>query len=149
MEYDKKMIEGIIREIIREEISRVKEPVRKLDPSGIISVDPREMDLEEFPFPVEAKGVTLKDLFSVEESPRLGAGIMELGSGSSLDWTLTYDEIDYVIEGTLDIIIEGRKMSAGPGEIIFIPKNTSITFSTPNKTRFFYVVYPANWSDLV
>jgi len=148
MELDKKMIEGIIREIIREELSRAKEPVRKLDPSGVISVDPRDMELEDFPFPAEAKGITLKDLFTVEESPRLGAGIMELDH-TSLDWTLTYDEVDYVIEGTLDIIIEGRKVSAGPGEIIFIPKNTSITFSTPDKTRFFYVVYPANWSDPV
>ena len=148
MELDKKMIEGIIREIIREEMSRTKEPVRKLDPSGIIGVDPRDMDLNEFPFPVEAKGVTLKDLFTVEESPRLGAGIMELDHGR-LDWTLTYDEIDYVIEGTLEIIVEGRKVTAGPGELILIPKNTSITFSTPNKTRFLYVVYPANWSDPV
>ena len=148
MELDKKMIEGIIREIIREEMGRAQEPIRKLDPSGVIGIDPRNMSLDEFPFPIDAKGVTLKDLFTVEESPRLGAGVMELDH-ASLDWTLTYDEIDYVIEGTLEIVIEGRKVTAGPGEVILIPKNTSITFSTPDKARFFYVVYPANWSDLV
>ena len=148
MQIDKKTIEGIIREIIREELDRSADPPRKIDPSGVIGVDPRGMRLDEFPFPIESKGVTLKDLFSVEESPRLGAGVMELDHGS-LDWTLTYDEIDYVIEGTLEIIIDGRKVTAGPGEVILIPKNTKITFSTPDKTRFFYVVYPANWSDLV
>ena len=148
MDIDKKMIEGIIREIIREELGRSAEPPRQIDPSGVIGVDPRGMKLDAFPFPVDAKGVTLKDLFSVEESPRLGAGVMELDHGS-LDWTLTYDEIDYVIEGTLEIIVEGRKTIAGPGQVILIPKNTTVTFNTPDKARFFYVVYPANWFDYV
>lgn len=147
MEIDKKMIEGIIREIIREELGHKKTPVRKLDPSGVIGVDPRGMDLDEFPFPeVDAKGVTLTDLFSMEESPRLGAGVMALDH-ASLDWTLKYDEVDYVIEGTLEIIVDGRKITADPGEVILIPKNTTVTFNTPDKTRFFYVVYPANWSE--
>jgi ethanolamine utilization protein EutQ len=148
MELDKQLIEDMIRQVIREELGKNAAPRKQLDPSGVIGVDPRQIELEPFPFPTDAKGVTLKDLFTVEESPRLGAGIMELDH-TSLDWTLTYDEMDYVIEGTLEIVVDGRKTKAEAGELVFIPKNTRIAFSTPDKARFLYVVYPANWADLV
>jgi ethanolamine utilization protein EutQ len=74
-------------------------------------------------------------------------GVMEMKAGSSFDWTLRYDEIDYIIDGTLDIIVDGRCNRAEKGDIIFIPKNNSITFSTPDSVRFMYVTYPANWAD--
>ena len=119
-----------------------------MEPSGVIGIAPKGIELEAFPFPIESDRVKLVDLTTVEESPRLGCGIMELDD-TSFEWTLTYDEIDYIIEGTLDIVIDGRTVRANAGEVIYIPKNTKISFSTPNKTRFFYVVYPANWPDLV
>lgn len=145
MELDKKAIEQIIRGIMTEGEKR-SEPKRQLDPSGVISIDPKGLQLQPFPFPIESDRVKLLDVMDLEESPRLGCGIMELDD-TSFEWTLTYDEIDYIIEGTLDIIIDGRTVRANQGEIIFIPKNTKISFSTPNKTRFLYVCYPANWSD--
>ena len=66
---------------------------------------------------------------------------------SSFDWTLNYDEVDYVIEGRLEILKDGRKITADKGEVILIPKGSSITFSTPDFTRFLYVVYPADWAN--
>jgi ethanolamine utilization protein EutQ len=147
MEIDKALIESIIRSVIKEELAKTEDSRKKIDPSGIMSYDPRGMELEPFPL-ADAPRVTLKDLFTVEESPRIGAGVMELDH-SSLDWTLTYDEFDYVIEGVLEILIDGRKVRAEAGEVIYIPKNSKITFSTPEHARFFYVVYPANWADLV
>ena len=66
---------------------------------------------------------------------------------TTFDWTLNYDEIDYVIEGTLDILIEGRKITASEGELILIPKGSSIKFSVPNYARFIYVTYPADWAS--
>ena len=77
----------------------------------------------------------------------MGCGIMELDH-TSFEWTLTYDEYDLVLEGTLEIEIDGRVVTAGPGQIIYIPKNSHIHFQTPNKTRYVYFVYPANWADL-
>jgi ethanolamine utilization protein EutQ len=150
MELDKNTLAEVIRGIIREELGKAdcRKSDRQIDPSGIISLDPRNIELEDFPFPVDAKRVKLKDLFSLEESPRIGAGIMEM-ENTKLDWTLTYDEIDYVISGTLEIIIDGRKVVAREGDVLYIPKNSSITFSAPDKARFFYVVYPANWPDTV
>ncbi len=85
------------------------------------------------------------DLFSLEESPRLGCGVMEM-EGTTFDWHLDYDEIDYVMEGSLTIIKNGNCVTAGPGELILIPKGSSIQFSVPGKARFLYVTYPADWN---
>ena len=43
--------------------------------------------------------------------PRLGCGLMVMKE-TTFDWNARYDEIDYVISGKLDIIIDGRKVSA-------------------------------------
>ena len=88
--------------------------------------------------------VWTRDLFSLEESPRLGAGIMEM-EDTTFPWTLNYDEMDYVISGRLDILCNGKRTSAGPGELIYIPKGSQIQFSVTGHARFLYFVYPANW----
>lgn len=147
MEVDKKFIEKLVREIINEKKAETPPTeVRQVDSSGVISADPETYVLEKFPFPIESDRVWLKDVFSLEESPRIGCGIMELDN-SSLEWTLQYDEIDYVIDGVLDIIVDGRKVSTEAGRILLIPKGTKVTFLAENKVRFMYVVYPANWAE--
>jgi len=90
--------------------------------------------------------VYTRDLFTLEQSPRLGVGIMEM-SDTSFPWTLNYDEMDYVVEGRLDILCNGQKVSAGPGELIHIPKGSEIRFSVTGHARFLYFVYPANWQN--
>lgn len=90
--------------------------------------------------------VYTRDLFTLEQSPRLGVGIMEM-SDTTFPWTLNYDEMDYVVEGRLDILCNGQKVSAGPGELIHIPKGSEIHFSVTGHARFLYFVYPANWQN--
>ncbi len=84
------------------------------------------------------------DLFRLSESPRLGAGLMVM-ERTSFPWTLNYDEMDYVIEGRLEITMNGQTVSAGPGEVIYIPKGSAVEFSVQDKARFLYFVYPADW----
>ena len=87
-----------------------------------------------------------RHLFTLEEAPRLGCGLMVM-ERTTFPWTLTYDEMDYVIEGRLDILVDGQTVSAGPGEVLYIPKDTSIQFSVRDKARFLHFVYPANWQN--
>ena len=86
------------------------------------------------------------DLFSLEESPRLGCGIMEM-TDTTFPWTLNYDEIDYIIDGTLHILINGARVTAHQGELILIPKGSQIQFSVEGFARFLYVTYPADWAE--
>lgn len=149
---DKDILEVLVRQIIEENLNGSKNGVdfnRNKDISGITSIKLPKVKVDESnrldtgnPNDV----VYTKDLFILEESPRLGCGIMEMKE-TTFDWTLNYDEVDYIIEGTLDILIDGRKVTASEGELILIPKGSSIKFSVPNYARFIYVTYPADWES--
>ncbi|MDR0447587.1 MAG: cupin domain-containing protein [Treponema sp.] len=148
---DSKTLEGLVRKVLAEILAGQSrcccaEGDRHVDKSGIISIKLPRIKPEPFDTGKPGDKVFLTDLVSLEESKRLGFGIMEMDH-SSFDWTLNYDEVDYVIEGRLEIIKDGQKITAEKGEVIFIPKGTSITFSTPDFTRFLYVVYPADWAN--
>lgn len=149
---DRSLLEKLVRQIIEEKISGAKDSVdfvRHKDASGITSVKLPTVRVDEsnrLDTGNPSDIVYTKDIFSLEESPRLGCGMMEMKE-TTFDWTLNYDEIDYVIEGHLDIIIDGRKISADAGEIILIPKGSSIKFSVPDYARFLYVTYPADWAN--
>jgi ethanolamine utilization protein EutQ len=90
--------------------------------------------------------VWLKDVVVTKDRSPMGAGYMSLDKGE-MQWTLTYDEVDIVLEGEL-IITRGHEQVRGKtGDVIYIPKGSSITFGTPNWTRFVYVVFPVNWNE--
>jgi ethanolamine utilization protein EutQ len=91
-----------------------------------------------------ADRVYTHDVLTLAESPRLGAGIMEM-TKSDFPWTLNYDEIDYVISGALTVAFAGQTVTARAGEMIFIPKGSAIRFQAPEFARFLYVTYPADW----
>lgn len=141
-EFNQQMIEMMVREILGKIMNGQPEcPVKKVA-VPMLDVGPEHrMDTGN-----PADRVWTRDLFTLEESPRLGCGLMVMEK-TTFPWTLNYDEMDYVIEGRLDIIINGQTVSAGPGEIIYIPKGSSIQFSVADKARFLYFVYPANWQE--
>ena len=90
--------------------------------------------------------VYTRDLFTLEQSPRLGVGIMEM-TDTTFPWTLNYDEMDYVVEGRLDILCNGRHVSAGPGELIHIPKGSESQYWVTGPARSLSFVYPADWQN--
>jgi len=91
--------------------------------------------------------VRLKDVVTADDKSPMATGYMTLDKGE-FPWTLTYDEVDVVLEGEL-VITRGIDQVRGlAGDVIFIPKGSSITFGTPSHTRFVYVAFPVNWSEL-
>lgn len=145
MNISESLIRDIVECVLREAVESEKAPFEKhVDPSGIIGIKTSTVKCE----PFEQDGVALKDLVTLEEAPRMGADVMELDH-TSFEWTLTYDEYDMVIEGELEIEIDGRIVRGGPGDIIYIPKGSHIHFQTPTFTRYAYFVYPANWQELI
>ncbi len=57
----------------------------------------------------------------------MGAGIATF-DGSSIDWTVLYDEMIVVIEGTFRLGTPEGEISAKPGDVIWIPENTPISY---------------------
>jgi len=90
--------------------------------------------------------VWLKDVVITQDRSPMGAGYMSLDKGE-MQWTLTYDEIDIVLEGELVITRGNEQVRGKTGDVIYIPKGSSITFGTPNWTKFVYVVFPVNWNE--
>jgi ethanolamine utilization protein EutQ len=90
--------------------------------------------------------VWLKDVVVTQDRSPMGAGYMSLDQGE-MQWTLTYDEIDIVLEGELVITRGNEQVRGKTGDVIYIPKGSSITFGTPNWTKFVYVVFPVNWNE--
>lgn len=91
--------------------------------------------------------VTFKEILTIAESPNMATGFLKI-KNSSFDWYLGYDELDYIIEGTLEVTYNGIKHSGHAGDVIYIPKETAVTFSSPDHCTFFFAASPANWQDL-
>ena len=140
-ERDRAAIEELVRRVLLEKLGGNGPRVKKVEVPRLDVAAEHRMDTGN-----PADRVWTRDLFTLEEAPRLGCGLMVM-ERTTFPWTLTYDEMDYVIEGRLDILVDGRTVSAGPGEVLYIPKDTSIQFSVQDKARFLYFVYPANWQN--
>ncbi|MFD1486317.1 cupin domain-containing protein [Lacticaseibacillus baoqingensis] len=86
-----------------------------------------------------------QELVSKDES-HMSAGFLEIEK-SAFDWHLTYEEIDYVISGTLEVTIDGKKYSGKAGDVLFVPKDSHVIWSSPDHAHIFYTTYPSNWAD--
>lgn len=91
--------------------------------------------------------VSYQELISKDEAS-MSAGLLTIDH-SQFDWELTYEEIDYVIEGTLTVTIDGKTLTAYPGDVLYVPSGSKVTWGSPDKAKVFYVTYPANWADLL
>lgn len=133
--------EEIIRKMVLEILAEEQEDFSKnIDPSGVLCVKTDTVKCQRF----EQDGVFVRDIVTLNEAPRIGAGVMEIDR-TSFAWTLTYDEFDYIIEGELEIEIDGRSVHGKAGDIIYIPRGSDIKFKSNGHARYAYFVYPADW----
>jgi ethanolamine utilization protein EutQ len=145
MNIDRRQIEAIVQQVVLEKLHINKTTT----PDGLITVDVPQWDVDEanrMDTGNPNDRVYTKDFFNLKESSRLGAGLMVMEK-STFDWTLNYDEVDYVISGQLSVIGKNGTATANPGQIILIPKGSQIKFSAPNEARFIYITYPADWES--
>lgn len=91
--------------------------------------------------------VFYQEIVSKDEAS-MSAGFLTIEK-SSFEWELCYEELDYVIEGTLTVTINGKTFTAYPGDILYVPSGSKVVWGSPDKMKLFYVTYPANWADLM
>jgi ethanolamine utilization protein EutQ len=111
-------------------------------------VDGRDVTLAPFPYPGPEPGQDVRsaDVVTSRDGSPVAAGFLTLTRGC-FPWTLTYDEVQYVIEGELHLGTPEGTVVGRPGDVLFVPAGTSITFGTPSWARFLYVTYPADWEE--
>ena len=114
--------------------------------AGVKVVRGASVQLERFAAAGAGKNVQLKDVVTAADRSPMSAGFMAWKAADSFAWELTYDEVDYVLEGELHVTIDGRVIEAKAGDVVFIPKGSKIIFGTPSSVRVFYVTHPASWA---
>ena len=74
-------------------------------------------------------------------------GFGKYGPDQSLTETMAVDDTMIVLEGRLTVTVDGSALSAGPGEIIYMPKGATVTIqSHPEGATTAYVTYP-HWRE--
>ena len=78
-------------------------------------------------------------------SKELGAGI-GVFENCSVPWTVTYDEVLFIKEGNFTLRVGDKAFHAGPGDILWIPRNTALIYEAKGRVTFFYAVHPVGLS---
>ena len=138
-------LEHRVRRIV-ERLVDVPAPIASQRGASVRHVDSRGVTMEPFPYdgPEPGQDVRVSDVVTAADGSPMAAGFLTLTMGC-FPWTLTYDEIEYVIEGELHIGLPSGPVVGRPGDVIFVPRGTEITFGTPSWARFLYVTHPADW----
>ena len=86
---------------------------------------------------------TIARLVGPDMSKSMGAGIA-IFDGCSIEWTVLYDEVIVVLEGTFRLVVGKETHSCSPGDVIWIPENTPIKYEG-DKAKVFYALHPVDW----
>ncbi|GAA5955106.1 hypothetical protein JCM10213_003410 [Rhodosporidiobolus nylandii] len=95
------------------------------------------------PLTVLTKTAAIDDVFTStdEEAPISGGFFTVSAEGEPFVYTYKYHELKIIVEGT--IVLEDRengiKIEGHPGDVINIAKGTTVTFTSPNFGKAFYV----------
>lgn len=137
-------LEEVIKTLTNINVSKFKV---QCDGSGLKVVRGNSVKMDVFDTGNKDAKVHFQEIVNKDES-KMSAGFLTI-EDSKFQWELTYEEIDYVIEGTVTIEINGNTYIANEGDILFVPKDSKVVWGSPNKAKIFYTTYPANWADLL
>ena len=84
-------------------------------------------------------------LCGADDGTMLGAGLVRLTS-AKIPWTIKYDEMIFVIEGSFTVNTETETLTAQTHDAIWLPAGTRLTYESDN-ALLFYAIYPVNWAD--
>ncbi len=80
-----------------------------------------------------------------DDGTELGCGYVRM-SGAEIPWTIKYDEMVLVLEGSITIRTASGDLNAGPHDSIWLPAGTELTYASQN-ALLFYAIHPANWAE--
>lgn len=151
VDYD--MIYRIVREMLTAsgQIANDKNSetcfTKERDSSGLLLIKGDTITCDPFDTGNPSENVGMKDIVNIRESNNMGAGFMSIDH-SDFAWKLNYEEFDYIVEGHLNITINGKTYSGEKGDVFFIPKDSDIVWNAPDYCKIFYTTFPANWAEL-
>jgi ethanolamine utilization protein EutQ (cupin superfamily) len=94
---------------------------------------------------VEGNYTTICRAVTNKISSSMGAGIETL-ENVKIEWTVTYDEILFIKDGSLTIRADGEAHECVEGDIVWLPKGTTLVYDAPEACTYFYALYPVDWA---
>lgn len=96
----------------------------------------------------ERRQIFLGDVLDASNSETMGVGFARYAPGESNQWFVTYDEVLIVTRGAFTVTsADGRKATASAGEVIFLRKDTELTYAAEDAgAELVYVMYP-HWTN--
>jgi len=109
---------------------------------------PRVARFDDLEFVPRAEGGDMAQLAQVSgtvDGTPLGAGFGRL-TNARIEWTVKYDEVLIVLEGTLKVHTGGQVLEAGPRDSIWLPAGTALVYEA-EEALIAYAIHPADWAE--
>lgn len=133
---DKGLLNGVLDSIINP-----KPYIAESASNGLKVIRGNSVKLDAFNTGNPNSKVYCQEIISKDESS-MSAGLLTIDH-SKFDREIVYEEINYVIEGTLTVTIDGKTLTANSGDIIYIPSGSKVTWGSSDKAKVLYVTYPS------
>ncbi|WP_333814346.1 cupin domain-containing protein [Tabrizicola sp.] len=102
----------------------------------------RKSDQDIVPGP---NGAAVQGLVNTSFSSQMGAGI-GVFENCAMEWTVTYDEVLFILDGRFRLKTRQGTFHAGPGDTLWIPEGTWLVYEADAPVTFFYAVAPVSGS---
>ncbi len=79
------------------------------------------------------------------DNTALGTGFGRF-KNAEIPWTVKYDEVLLVIEGSVTVRTASGDLEAGPCDCVWLPRGTDLTYISES-ALVFYAIHPNNWSE--
>jgi ethanolamine utilization protein EutQ (cupin superfamily) len=86
--------------------------------------------------------IYIGDVWDEARSTSMGVGYARWEQGEANAWTVSYDEVLIVVSGTITVQFGQESVTAGPGELIWLEKGTSVVYRGDTAAVVVYVTYP-------
>jgi ethanolamine utilization protein EutQ (cupin superfamily) len=95
-------------------------------------------------------GIVHKESITFPRTDNLSIGYFKVDPGTALEIDIPFEEVDFIIEGSLTISDEtGNTYTAEKGDILYISKGSQYSASTETGFAGIYIIHPYNWRELL
>jgi ethanolamine utilization protein EutQ len=108
-------------------------------PSGLKIVRGGSVQMEYLDTGNPSNDVHYQELISSSDSSVMNAGLLEI-NGCSFPWEVGCDELYYVIQGPLQIRVNGSCYTAEAGDAVNLPVGTTVNFEAKGRAKMFYAI---------
>lgn len=84
--------------------------------------------------------VFYQEIINADDGCSMNAGIITIEE-CTFEWETTCEELYHVVEGTLNVKVNGKMYTAHAGDSVFFPKGAKLSFGSPDKMKAFYATH--------